>query len=79
MIREIPKMKSLWTVEFNLPFSSISKQFTQEMKRIISDMHNVSSITMDTDDVMNEGRAEEIELKVQAINERQSLRCDYLF
>ena len=79
IIREIPQMKSLWTVEFNLPFSNISRPFTEDIQHLIYDMRNVSSITLDTDDVMNEGRAEMIERVVEEVNLRQSLRCDYLF
>jgi len=66
-------------VEFNIPFSSISKKTGEEMKEIILDMRNVSSITVDTDEIMKESYVEALESLVEHVNLRQALRCDYMF
>jgi len=79
ILREIPKIRTLNVVEFNIPFSSISKKTGEEMKEIILDMRNVSSITVDTDEIMKESYVEALESLVEHVNLRQALRCDYMF
>jgi len=49
------------------------------MKEIILDMRNVSSITVDTDEIMKESYVEALESLVEHVNLRQALRCDYMF
>lgn len=79
VLREIPKIRTLNVVEFNIPFSSISKRNFEEILQIIADMKNVSSITVDSDEIMKESYIEALERVVEAVNLRQALRCDYMF